>query len=147
MSRRMRIRVAAGCRLGMLLFLLAGGVRGAVFAQQAATPASVEHELQKEMGADASPRGLESPALAQHRLLMMERARYQEMRADADRLEQLAAELKASRAGAAGAYTAAELRLLAEIEKLAHRIQETMRAEGPAAPVDLNLLPTSVPGR
>jgi membrane-bound lytic murein transglycosylase B len=136
------VRVAACAALLAATFCMAQDSTG--IPPAAADTARALRARSQGMADDLSSDSF-SPATLQTRLRQIETARYKSMVADADRLQKLATELYAQRTkGGGGPLTGDQLRKLAEIEKLARRMKETMRADSPITQ-DLMPAPLVIP--
>ena len=110
----------------MLALASLGGGGASVAAQSSASQALIT-AMQAEMHDMDAPFAGENAAIRQRWQKEIEIARYRSMRADAAKLQKLAADLQAERQQAKGTpLTGEQLRRLAEIEKLARRIRRGM---------------------
>ncbi|MDR3724562.1 MAG: hypothetical protein P4K83_08770 [Terracidiphilus sp.] len=127
---RMAVRwILRALAWAVVLVIASGGGACQLLSAPSSANAQIEHTLQGlTQTDDSTPFGNMNAAIAQRRQIQIENARYRLMAADAAKLQKLAAELHAERVKANGApMTGEQLRKLAEVEKLAHRIKETMR--------------------
>jgi hypothetical protein len=135
MNTNVDVLIQSARRCGTVGILALGAVLLLALPCGSQTPGQVNNGTQ--LGRHTPPsRGMDQPQIetmatpvyAEKRLKMLNAAQHQSMVADTDRLVRLVADLNAQiNSSNASTLTVEQLRMVAEIEKLAHNVRDKMR--------------------